>query len=252
MRNLAAWSTIALWAIGTAAQLVTCWFLFNRGLLRPWKLAVAGLAINATKSVALMVIWYGFGFKAYSIAWMATRWVHWVAILFLLLQALWALSRVWPEGRPFAVMVGSGLALFAAAAATLQSGWIDWPGKVGAVAVACRGFSIAALLFVFWCGWVYRCLRVVTSNAKLWRQGIQVALCTEVVCLAVHAVFNNGPFHITAQFVNQTAYIAACWWWWRIGPAGEEFVLPEASDLPDRAWRIIEGFLDGEKRKVAA
>ena len=213
-------------------------------------MAVLGLSVNGGKSVVLMAIWWSFGFRAYTDAWMVTRWVHWVAILLLLLQALWALSRVWPQGKPFAVMVGSMLALFAAIAATMQAGWIDWPSRVGAAVVASRSFSFAALLFVFWCGWVYRCLRVITRNAELWRSGLQVALCIEIACLAVEAASQRGPWMVGAQLVKQTAYMAAACYWWRMGAAGEAYALPSASDMPDRAWRVMERWMEGEKRKV--
>lgn len=241
-----------LWALGTAAQFATSGLLIHRGLGRAWSLAIAGLLLNAAKSAALMVVWAGWGFKAYSNAWVATRWVHWVAILLLLLQALWALSRVWPQGRPFAVLAGGAIAVFAALAAVLQSGWIDWPGRIGSAVIVCRSFSVAAVLFVFWIGWVYRGLRVVTANAALWRSGIQAALCIEIACLAVEAATQRGPGMVSAQIAKQTAYMAACWWWWRMGSAGEAYVSPQVSDLPERAWRIIEGYLEGEKRRMAA
>lgn len=241
---------IGLWVLSAAVQLATCALFARRGLTRGWLLAMIGLTLNAGKSIALMVVWWSAGFRVYSEAWTATRWVHWVAVLFLLLQALWALSRVWPQGRPFAVMVGSMLALLATAAAVLQADWIVWPGRVGAAVMASRSFAIAAVLFVFWCGLVYRCLRVVTHNAERWRAGLQVALCIEIICLSVEAATQRGPLMIGAQIAKQAWLMAACWWWWRMTPAGEVFVLPNQSDMPDRAWRLLERWMEGEKRMV--
>lgn len=251
MMQLSAKTILALWACSALIQLATCAIFAHRGLSRRWLFAIAGLGLNAVKSISLMGIWWMLGFRAYSAAWVATRWIHWLAILLLLLQALWALSRVWPEGRPFAVMVGSVLGLMAAVAAVLQAGLIDWPGQVGAAVVAGRSFSFASLLFVFWCGWVYGCLRVVTRNAELWRTGLQAALCIEIVGLAVEAASQRGPFMVSAQLTKQTAYMAAAWFWWRMGAAGEAFTLPQASNMPDRAWKVLERWMEGEKRKVA-
>lgn len=249
--NYSAWAVIILWVLGTVAQFATSGLLIRRGLGKAWSLAIAGLVLNAAKSAVLMAIWGSWGFRAYSNAWMATRWVHWVAILLLLLQALWALSRVWPQGKPFAVLAGGAIAAFAALAASLQSNWIIWPGSVGSAVVVCRSFSIAAVIFVFWIGWVYRGLRVVTANAALWRGGIQAALCIEIICLAVEAATQRGPGMVAAQLAKQTAYMAACCWWWRMGSAGEAYVAPKASDLPERAWRVIEAYIEGEKRRMA-
>ena len=115
-----------------------------------------------------------------------------LAVALLCLQALWALSRVWPQGRPFAVMLGSFLAVVAASAAALQSGWIAWPGWIGGAVVAGRSFSLAALMVVFWGGWIYRALRVTTRNAGLWNARLQACLCTEVVCLTLEALAQRG------------------------------------------------------------
>ena len=175
-----------------------------------------------------------------------------LAVALLCLQALWALSRVWPQGRPFAVMLGSFLAVVAASAAALQSGWIAWPGWIGGAVVAGRSFSLAALMVVFWGGWIYRALRVTTRNAGLWNAGLQACLCTEVVCLTLEALVQRGPWEVAAQIAKQLAYMLACWWWWRMGSAGEEFALPEASDMPEVAWRVLARKLDQNKREVMA
>ncbi len=246
--SIQAKAVIVLWVLSAACQIATCVILMRRGLLRGWMLAILGLLLNGGKSVALMATWLLLGYRAYSQAWMVTRWVHWVAILLLLLQALWALSRVWPEGRPFAVMVGSVVSLFAAFAAVVQAGWIEWPGQVGLAVIASRSFSLAALLFVFWCGWIYRCLKVVTRNAMLWRSGLEVALCIEVACFAVEAASQRGPWMVSAQLAKQTAYMAAAWFWWRMGEAGEAYTLPSASDMPDRAWMVLKRWMENERR----
>lgn len=249
--NVPAQAIIALWIFSTIAQFATCALLVQRELTRSWVLAIAGLALNAGKSAVLMVIWYTAGFRAYGAAWGATRWVHWLAVALLCLQALWALSRVWPQGRPFAVMLGSLLVAVAGSAAALQSGWIIWPGWVGGAIVASRTFSFAALLVVFWGGLVYRALRVVTHNACAWNTGLQAALCVEIACLAVEALAQRGPGMVAAQIAKQAAYMLACWWWWRMGAAGEDCTLPEASGMPDRAWKAIVRLTEREKWRVA-
>lgn len=199
-----------------------------------------------------MCIWRVYGFRAYSVAWEATRWLHWVAVFLLVLQALWALSRVWPQGKPFVAMVAVMLGICAASAAVLQMNWLDWPGRIGAAVAAGRSFTLGSLLFVLWCGWVYRCLNVVTRNASLWRTGLQAALCIEIACLAVEATTHGrGVYTVSAQIVRQTAYMAAAAYWWRMRAAGEAYVLPGASDMPDRAWRIMERWMEGEKKRVA-
>lgn len=252
MTKYAAYLTVALWAVGTGAQFVTCCLLWRKGLLKSWSLGILGLLLNALKSTTLMWIWWRYGFRAYSEVWLDTRWLHFATIVLLLLQALWALSRVWPQGRPFAVMVGSLLVFFAAAASAFQSGWIEWPGRVGAAVAICRSFSLAALLFIFWCGWVYRALRVTTVNARLWIGAVQLVLCIDATCLSIQALTQYGALHRASQVANQTAYLLACLWWWRMGAAGETFVLPEASDLPGRAWRMLEHWIEGERKRVAA
>ena len=62
----------------------------------------------------------------------------------------------------------------------------------------------------------------------------------------------GGPWEVAAQIAKQLAYMLACWWWWRMGSAGEEFALPEASDMPEVAWRVLARKLDQNKREVMA
>ena len=250
--RLSAQVVIALWILSTFVQFATCALLVKRGLTRQWIIAIAGLGINAGKSAVLMAIWWSMGFRAYGVAWGATRWVHWVAVSLLCLQALWALSRVWPQGRPFAVMLGSFLVVVAGSAAALQSGWIVWPGWVGAAVVASRSFSLAALAVVFWGGWIYRCLRVTTRNAVRWNAGLQAALCVEIAWLTMEAWAQRGPGMVAAQIAKQAAYMVACWWWWRMNADGEAFTLPAASEMPEVAWRVIRRRLDRQRREALA
>ena len=55
---------------------------------------------------------------------------------------------------------------------------------------------------------------------------------------------------MAAQIAKQLAYMLACWWWWRMGSAGEEFALPEASDMPEVAWRVIRRRLESENPRL--
>lgn len=244
---------LVLWVASALVQLFTCVLLGRRNILRNWWLGCLGLGLNAGKSIVLMAIWWNLGFRAYSSAWAATRWIHWVAVLLLLTQALWSLARVWPQGRSFAVMVGLFLAGLAGAAALLQAGLVEWPGRTGAAAIAGRTFTLGAFLLLLWIGWVYRLLRVTTRNASLWRTGLLACLSIEATCLTVEALTGGrGTFTVAAQIARQTAYMAAAAYWWRMGADGEAYTLPSASDMPDVSWRLLERWMEGEKKRVAA
>lgn len=250
--KLSAQIVLALWAASALVQLFTCVLIARRNILKDWWLGCLGLGVNAGKSIVLMSIWWSFGFRAYSAAWAGTRWIHWVAVLLLLSQALWSLARVWPQGRPFAVMVAVFLVTLAGAAALLQVGWIEWPGRTGAAAIAGRTFTLGAFLLLLWIGWVYRLLRVITRNASLWRTGLLACLSIEAACFTVEALTGGrGTATVAAQIARQTAYMAAAAYWWRMDADGEAYTLPSASDMPDVSWRILERWMEGEKRRMA-
>lgn len=240
---LTAHAITALWVVGVVAEIVVAYRL---GRIPSWRIGSAGLALNAAKSIGLMVMWHWWGDTAYSVGWRATRWIHWLALCLLLIQAIVALARVWPQGRRLAVACGALVSILGVAVAALQSHWIVWRGAVGAATDAGRAVGVASILIAGGSYVLYDALGVTTRNARAWSTGLLCWLGGETVAAAMMAYWPIGWPQSVAQIANQAALIVAAHYWWRMSMSGEDYVLPVAD--AEREWRLLTSWINRERK----
>lgn len=244
---LTAQAITALWVVGVVAEIAVALRLSR---IPGWQIGSAGLSLNAAKSIGLMVLWRWWGDAAYSTGWRATRWIHWLALCLLLIQALVALARVWPRGRRLAVVCGVLVSILGVAVAALQSHWIVWRGAVGAATDAGRAVGVAGILIAGGSYVLYDALGVTTRNARAWSTGLLCWLGGETVAAATMAYWPMGWPHIVAQLANQSALIVAARYWWRMSALGEDYVLPVTD--AEREWKLLSDWIGEEKTRRRA
>lgn len=244
---LTAHAITALWVVGVVAEIVVALRLSR---IPGWQIGSAGLVANAEKSIFLMLIWCWWGDTAYSVAWRATRWIHWLALCLLLIQALVALARVWPRGRRLAVVCGVLVSVLGVAVSAIQSHWIVWRGAVGAATDAGRAVGVAGILIAGGSYVLYDALGVTTRNARTWSTGLVLWLGGETVAAAMMAYWPMGWQQSVAQIANQAALIVAARYWWRMSSSGENYVLPLAD--AEREWKLLSDWIGKEKTRRRA